>query len=161
MIKSKTKTFLNHFIVAYFTLNREIKKRRGRKNSRIPREKIEESLRRKINHMDAHPAVIDSNVSLANRESIWRLRKREKERRNYQRHSEDAAETSEQDDRGWKRCCEASVVLLVQERRTPAENRAQRNRLCRPFLPSPLFVWPAVHKSSALDKSRKKMKGIN
>lgn len=78
MIKSKTKTFLNHFIVAYFTLNREIKKRRGRKNSRIPREKIEESLRRKINHMDAHPAVIDSNVSLASRESIWRLRKRKK-----------------------------------------------------------------------------------
>ena len=94
MIKSKTKTFLNHFIVAYFTLNREIKKRRGRKNSRIPREKIEESLRRKINHMDAHPAVIDSNVSLASRESIWLLRKREKGRRNYQRHSEDAAETN-------------------------------------------------------------------
>ena len=41
MIKSHLRR-RHSLIVAYFTLNREIKKRRGRKNSRIPRENIEE-----------------------------------------------------------------------------------------------------------------------
>ena len=161
MIKSHLRR-RHSLIVAYFTLNRKIKKRRGRKNSRIPRENIEEDHYEGKSTTWTHTQLSSTPTFLwpvARAYGDWeRERKKGGIIRDTARTRPRRANKMIGDEKGAARrrwfcwCKKGDPPLRIALKETDCVGLS---------CPPPLFVWPAVHKSSALDKSRKKMKGIN
>lgn len=147
-----------------------MKKQRGRKKSKILRGKIERDHYEGKSTTWTHPAVIVGHrlqrFFSQSREhmAVERERKRKRELSETQRGRGRDERTRWS---GMKKVLRSVGGFVGARKEIPRwESRSKKPTVSAfpapliPLLP-PLFVWPAVHKSSALDKSRKKMKGIN